>query len=145
MGQDLEILRSIKGGQELVDWLGYREYPYGILHDGEIIELCLHRLEGSRLVIQGLKYEDATLNSRIVTFYLKDVMNVNLEGFLNQNVVGSVLISPAEVRELHGSLLGIGARNPDHQIAIEPCAGAFGLIRATIIEIELGSVSSLKA
>jgi hypothetical protein len=71
----------------------------------------------------------------IVTFNLADMIDVAIEGFSHQNVIASLKLGRAPGREIHPSLLGIGAVDSDLEIELEPCAGAFGKIRAKLIGV----------
>ena len=83
-------------------------------------------------------------NSRKMAYlylFLSDMIDVSIEGFLNQNVISELEIKRAEPDYVHPSLIGYGAVTPDHLILLEPCAGAFGSIKATIERIELLEIS----
>lgn len=105
--------------------------------DSEIVELTLQRDQPSRLVIDLFRPNGSEHQSVRATFFLVDVLVVQLEGFSHQNVIGGLFIKPAVDRQFHESLRGIGVSTPDHEIKIEPCAGAFGEILATIESISL--------
>jgi hypothetical protein len=73
----------------------------------------------------------------IVSFMLRDVLEVAIQGFSHQNVISGLKIRNASPMQVHPSLIGIGLNLPDHEIELEPCAGAFGTIRATIEAITM--------
>ncbi len=132
MTETERLLRAIPGGQKLHDWFEGR-VDFG---DGEVAQLLLQRSEPSRLVIEvdRMRHGAAT-EFALITFHLKDVAEVKIEGFSHQNVIGGLLLRDAHGRDLHPSLVGIGIEAPAHKIELEPCAGAFGTIEATIVEI----------
>jgi hypothetical protein len=139
LAQTAALLAKIPGGAELLDWFGGKpEFA-----DAEIIELRLDRKGPSLLRLAICKVtelrSDATQvqETVVVSFFLKDMIDVSVEGFCRQNVIGGLELSWADRKEIDDSLVGIGCELPDMEIAIKPCAGAFGLIRATIEQISI--------
>jgi hypothetical protein len=130
------ILADIPGGSELLEW--FDNEPG--FHDAEVISLCLDRAGQSNLRVAICKpYGNGQWKTAVVTMILKDMIDVSIEGFSHQNVIGGLTISHNDKTPsgVHPSLLGIGAGAPDHRIELRPCAGAFGTILATIAEISL--------
>jgi hypothetical protein len=77
----------------------------------------------------------------IVTFALMNMMDVSVEGFSHQNVIGGLKIHRAPRKQKHPGLFGIGIIDSEHEIELAPCAGAFGTIRATIASISIDPTS----
>ena len=133
MHETAAILRTIPGGNALLDW--FRGPPeFG---DAEVIELRLDRAGTSllRLALTGRDGGPAIT----CTFHLKDMVDVTLQGFSHQNVVRGLYLRHAAKGDVHPTLRGVGLVYADHEIELEPLAGAFGLIRATIERVALSS------
>lgn len=132
------IVSQIPGGQQLIDWFhGYLEFG-----DAEVVELRLVRGEPSVLRIwqsisQRGRSSGAPFKAAQISFTVRDVFEVAIQGFSHQNVIGGLKIRTAPPVEVHPSLMGVGVNLPDHEIELEPCAGAFGIIRATIEAIAI--------
>jgi hypothetical protein len=110
--------------------------------DSEVVELSLRRSGSSVLILQVVQLGPLGAKTALVSFYLKDMIDVSVEGFSHQNVLGGFEIKRTELGYAHPSLLGIGAKYPDHHIVLEPCAGAFGSIKATIERIEFQEMAT---
>lgn len=127
------ILRTIPGGNALLAW--FRGAPeFG---DAEVIELRLERA-GDSLLRLALAGRDGR-PSVACTFHLRDMIDVALEGFSHQNVIGGLHLRRAARGDVHPTLRGVGLMHADHEIELEPCAGAFGVIRATVESVTLSS------
>jgi hypothetical protein len=134
--ETVEILKDVPGCLELLAWFG------GVPNfgDGEVLGLSLDRAGPSRLRLlaissTGGRDSGGFLKRAIVTFNLADMIDVTIEGFSHQNVIGGLKLHRAPERKIHSSLLGIGAVASDLEIELEPCAGAFGKIRANVIGV----------
>ncbi len=129
----VETLKELQGGPEFLDWWG-GEPNFG---DSEVISLYLDRLGLSQLQIAMCRLDaDNNWHTIVVTIALKDQIDVLVEGFSNQNVIGGLQIRKVRAdNPTHPSILGIGITPPAHEIKLEPCAGSFGIIRATISSI----------
>ena len=125
------ILASIPGGNELLNWFGNKP-NFG---DSEVLSLSLNRDGPSTLRVAVSKLVKSSYQTVIVTFTLCDMIDIALEGFGHQNVIGGLTIRGATERSIHKSLVGIDNLLPDHVLELEPCAGAFGRIRATVASI----------
>ena len=68
-----------------------------------------------------------------------------LEWFGHQNVINDLKLRRAPEAPVHQSILGVGLLQGDFEIALEPCAGAFGTIRADIARIDVEEVDAVKA
>jgi hypothetical protein len=136
--ETLEILEKLPGGRELLVWFG------GIPNfgDGELLSLSLDRSAVSVLrVLATRRGANGDLERAVISFHLSDMIDVAIEGFSHQNVIGDLKLRHARDKETHPSLLGIGVVAPKLEIELEPCAGAFGTIRANIVNICVEAVS----
>ena len=131
MQETAAILKTIPGGSALLDW--FRGPPQ--FGDAEVVELRLDRAGASllRLALAGWDGRPSVT----CTFHLKDMIDVTLEGFSHQNVIGGLYLRHAVKGDVHPTLRGIGLIYADHEIELEPLAGAFGTIRATIENVTL--------
>jgi hypothetical protein len=127
------ILAEIPGGPELLDWFGGSP-NFG---DAEVISLNLNREGPSILKMAVIKLVGTDFQTIVVVFTLRDMIDIALEGFSHQNVVGGLTLKRCSELHVHPSLVGIGLLLPDHVLELEPCAGAFGRIRATIDKIAM--------
>ena len=133
------IYRNIAGGAELLDYLG--KVPS--FHDGEIISLELHRnapsylrVHGFAVNVSGSKMDWKNAKHAIVTFELQQIVDLQLDGFSHQNVIGSLIIerkpSPFERVNYVGKE---DAAALDFELTLEPCFGLDGRIRCKGISI----------
>lgn len=93
----LSQISGIPGGKELIDWFG------GVpsFHDSEILSLQLDRSGNSHLVIHAFRMTDQTdergfytLDREFVaTFEFSQILELKLEGFSEQNVVGELMVT----------------------------------------------------
>ncbi len=133
--ETVEILNTIKGGPILVDWLRTEEGWFRNFGDDEIVALKLNRKGAKQLRLESRRWVGGNEQQARITFILTDFIDIHLDGFLHQNVIGGLSITACPPFDPHPSLRGIGGCLPEHQIRLEPCAGAFGTINATISEI----------
>ncbi|KQT56121.1 MULTISPECIES: hypothetical protein [unclassified Aureimonas] len=137
--QDVGIYHEVAGGTELLRWFG--QAPS--FHDAEILSLDLRREGQSALRLHGWIMTDPvgedgciTLNRHvIVTFALNDIMDLQLEGFSIQNVIGGLILRRARDRPERRGYLALDPLPQDIEIEFEPCYGLSGLIRARSIAI----------
>jgi len=135
------ILETIEGGQELLDWFsGFPTFGHDFpdFGDSEVVSFHLRRKGTSELVIH---VERAT-SSAIVTFFLGDWIDTQLRGFSHQNVIGGLTLRHAGERDIGAGELGVGCTPGQHEIGLEPCFGASGIIRATVQKVRLQVLSS---
>jgi hypothetical protein len=92
----ITVYESIPGGKELLNWIG--EVPS--FHDGEIISLSLQRRASSFLRVKlyhCVEYSSdmstKVFKKAVVTFELKGICYLELNGFSHQNVVDSLDIT----------------------------------------------------
>jgi len=77
----------------------------------------------------------------VFDFSLRDMINAHLDGFSAQNVIAGLRLRRARDRAMHPSLSGYGLVPGEVEIELAPCAGAFGTIRCTIVEIAIMPVA----
>ena len=140
MSETEKIISEIDGGPEFLKWMGLNYTGELAFGDSEVVELSMKRIGSSVLTLWVEQFSSTGANKALVHLYLKDMIDVSIEGFSLQNVIGGLEIKRTELGYVHPSLLGIGADYPDHQIILEPCAGAFGSIKATIERIEFQEI-----
>ena len=133
------VLKSIPGGAEVLDWF----HGSPSFHDAEILHLDLNRRGASfRVSVPGPRNDGSTLNDAVITFVFKegDMIDVSLEGFSHQNVMGDMWLRLANASPVDSSLIGVGLGQGGIEFEIEPCYGAFGKLRATIEKITITPV-----
>jgi len=132
------LLKSIPGGQELLEWLGGASF-----HDAEVLSLHLDRETGGQLEV----FAQGRGTSGVVTFTLHDWIDVEIAGFSHQNVIGDLILRSAAAKTLQPWELGVAAAQGSIELVMMPIFGANGTIRASIrrIQVERGRrVRSLK-
>ena len=141
MNSTIQILKEIEGGPAFLNWMGLNYAGRLSFGDSEVVELTLNRSGSSTLKLLVSQLSGNSRKMAYLYLFLSDMIDVSIEGFLNQNVISELEIKRAEPDYVHPSLIGYGAVTPDHLILLEPCAGAFGSIKATIERIELLEIS----
>ena len=134
-----DIYAQVPGGRELVRYFG-RVPSFG---DGEILDLHLDRDGPSSLSVHGWVtiHRDGPDGSSVlerhavVTFVLFGIMDLRLEGFSAQNVIGGLILRRAPDRPERRSHLALDPAPDDIEIELEPCYGLNGLIRARSVAI----------
>lgn len=135
--QEEAIYDQVPGGAELLRWFG--QAPS--FHDAEILSLDLRRKGPSALRLHGWIMtvgEDGLIvldRHVIVTFSLHDIMDLQLEGFNIQNVIGGLILRRAPDRTERRGYLALDPLPQDIEIELEPCYGLDGLIRARSVVI----------
>lgn len=120
------IRQNIAGGEQLYEWFGY----WPSFHDAEVIEVHFSRSGASWLKIHTWHTTNDVDSSNffitnkdiVVTFKLKDVLELELDEFNHQNVIFGLELKPVEQ--------GI-------ELELEPCFGASGRLVAKQVEIEI--------
>ncbi|MGE8131904.1 hypothetical protein ACQKQD_33785 [Methylobacterium sp. NPDC080182] len=133
------IFAEVLGGLELLQHFG--EMPS--FHDGEILGLHLDRDGPSTLRVHGWITTDrvgpdGTLvleRHAVVTFTIHGVMDLRLDGFSRQNVIGGLILRRAPDRPERRNYLAFDPTPDDIEIELEPCYGLDGLIRARSVAI----------
>jgi hypothetical protein len=137
--QQASIYHSVPGGSDLLAWFG--QVPS--FHDAEILSLHLCRRGQSVLRLHGWittskDGHDGYLvldKHAVVTFMLEGVMDLQLDGFSSQNVIGGLTLRRAPDRADRRPYLTLAPLPEDIEIQIEPCFGMDGLIRARSVAI----------
>jgi hypothetical protein len=136
--ETVSILNGVTGGAEAVAWFHGRP-TFG---DAEVLELRLSRRGGSVLRLAAMisragAQAGPPFKHAIFEFAMSDMIDVRLEGFGPQNVIGGLTLWRNQDRAVHPSLIGIGLAPGAAEIEFTPCAGAFGSIRCTIESIRI--------
>ena len=71
----------------------------------------------------------------VVTFALDGVMDLQLDGFSIQNVIGGLILRRAPHRPERRNYLALDPLPQDIEIELESCYGLAGLIRARSVSI----------
>ena len=142
--REASIYDAVSGGADLVRWFG--QVPS--FHDAEILSLHLRRTGQSVLRLHGwintgeIGHDGHFVLDRhaIVTFTLNGVMDLQLDGFGIQNVIGRLILRRAPDRAERRGHLTLDPLPQDIEIELEPCYGLSGLIRsrAAFIAFEPG-------
>ncbi|RDJ24222.1 hypothetical protein DWF00_03845 [Bosea caraganae] len=69
------------------------------------------------------------------------MIDVSLQGFSHQNVIGGMSLRFAKDSAVDGRLVGFGLGQGDIEFEIEPCFGAFGTLRASVEKITITPVA----
>jgi hypothetical protein len=73
----------------------------------------------------------------VVTFTFNGVMDLQLDGFSIQNVIGGLILRRAPERLDRRNCLALDPLPEDIEIELEPCYGIEGLIRARSVTITI--------
>jgi hypothetical protein len=122
------LLGTIPGGTDLLARLG----GVADFHDAEIVGLTLDRSGTSTLVLKVTEGPKQAL----VRFTLNQWIDVNLNGFSQQNVINRLMIRRTKERRIEPWESGTGVQVGEFEITLAPCFGAYGMIRANIERIE---------
>lgn len=137
--ETIRVLESIPGGRELLDWFG----GYPSFHDAELLRLDLDRQGASLSVSVPGRRDGSPRPDLIVTFFFdgSNAIDLSLEGFNHQNVMGDMTLSFAKATEPRPTQVGTGVGAGDIEFEIEPCFGAFGKLRASVETITITPVA----
>ena len=141
MGNDYiaSTYESIQGGSDLVKWFG----TVPIFHDAEILSFSLDHAGPSRLVLHGWNMTNLVgtdgyfvLEKRaVVTFVLKEITDLQLEGFARQNVIDELCLSRV-TPDSGFSCLDLQTESPVvFEILLEHCYGLSGYIRGRGVSV----------
>ena len=146
--ETIAVLTSIPGGRALLDWLGtdYGATPpeFG---DSQILDITISSRGLSGLTLKMSRYrrnklpyhdEEGTIRfvfSDIVGLHLSDILVK--DGISGPNIIDSLVIRRTQEVPVHRASIGFDYGKPVHEVEIEPCVGAHGYIRATIMRIEM--------
>lgn len=137
--QNTAIYDEVAGGAELLQWFGC----VPSFHDAEILSLDLRRKGQSVLRLHGWINTGAVGNDgyyvldrhAIVSFILDGIMDLQLDGFSIQNVIGGLILRRAPDRPERRIYLALDPLPEDIEIELEPCYGLDDLIRARSVAI----------
>ena len=141
--KETSIYDAVSGGADLVRWFG--QVPS--FHDAEILSLDLRRKGQSVLRLHGwintgkVGQDGYFVLERhaIVTFTISGIMDLQLDGFSIQNVIGGLVLRRAPDRPERRGYLALDPLPQDVEIELEPCYGLDGLIRARAVSITFES------
>jgi hypothetical protein len=130
--QTFQVLRQVPGGDRVLAWYGARAGYHGHTEfaDFEVVALNLRR-GGASIVEIGLEGFPTFI------FHFDDWLDVNLEGFSRQNVLGGLVLRPTEPRGVRDWELGVGYQDASVEMILEPCYGANGTIRGRLLRVEM--------
>ncbi|MCJ2047852.1 immunity 50 family protein [Methylobacterium sp. J-078] len=137
--REWDIYAEVSGGPELVRHFG--QVPS--FHDAGVLSLHLNRNGPSALRLHGwsntgrLGADRALALDRhaIVTFTLEGLMDLQIDGFSIQNVIGGLILRRAPDRLERQGCLAFDPQPQDIEIELVPCYGLNGLIRARSVAI----------
>ena len=112
-------------------------------HNAEVISLDLHREGKSALCLHAWIMTDKVNEDRsivldrhaVVTFALDGIMDLQLNCFSVQNVIGGLILRRALDRPERRDYLASNPSPQDFEIELEPCYGLNGQIRARSVSI----------
>ncbi|MVA23772.1 Imm50 family immunity protein [Agrobacterium vitis] len=130
------IYADVPGGRELLAWFG--EMPK--FHDAEVLSLSLSRTGASELKIHSWAAESGGEQNgykhAIVTFSLEGIMDLQLNGFSDQNVIAGLIVQRATDRG-RSNYYAMEEDIKDIEIELLPCYGLDGFIRAKKLAISI--------
>lgn len=129
--QSASVYESIAGGPELLEWFG--RVPS--FHDAEIIGLSLNRTTVSSLVLHAWNMTNVIgadgyyVNERhaVVTFFFEEIVDLLLEGFSPQNVIGGLSLQSVSAEA--------NAHSEAIEVSLEDCYGLSGYVRARGVSV----------
>jgi hypothetical protein len=112
-------------------------------HDAEIVRLDLHRRAPSTLSIHAWnmtkEVDDRDYlvldNHAVVTFLLEDILDLQLDGFSHQNVIGRLRLRRAPERPDRRPFYWLDPSPNDCEIELAPCFGLDGKIRCRRVSV----------
>ena len=136
--QVMMIYHEVPGGSELVRWFG--RVP--TFHDAEVHDLDLRRVGESTLHLHGWTMKEeidhdgfVVLDKHaVVTFRMEGIMDLRLDGFSHQNVIGGLTLQRAADRG-RANYYSMPKSPDDIDIELEPSFGLSGFVRAKRVAI----------
>lgn len=126
-----QVLRKVPGGDRVLAWFGAHPANHGHAEFGdfEVTSISLRRggMSSIEIALDGFP---------TFIFHFDDWLDVNVEGFGQQNVLGGLVLRWAQPREVKAWELGLGYEHPTVEMILEPCYGANGTIRGRLLRIE---------
>jgi hypothetical protein len=125
---------DIRGGKELVAFFGHDP----MFHDGEIIQTVLNRRSASTISIHiwGMENVDPVRHA-VVTLTFTDILDLQLENFSPQNVIGDLIIRPLKDLPERRIYYPRQQLPDDIEIELVPIYGLHGFIRAAAVSLSL--------
>ncbi len=139
--ETISILETIPGGRAVIEWFGGQP-EFG---DAEILELRLVRRGPSVLRVSATASENRRgppFRHAVFEFTLRDTIDVHLDGFSHQNVIGGLRLRAAKDQPAHPGVRGIGVARGVVELEVTPCAGAHGMVRCTVEKIAITRVEN---
>jgi hypothetical protein len=128
----VQVLRKVPGGDRVLAWFGaYPEFRGHVqFGDFEVIAVCMRRggMSTIEIALDGFP---------TFIFHFDDWLDVNVEGFGQQNVLGGLLLRWAQPRDVRVWELGLGYEHPTVEMVLEPCYGANGTISGRLLRIDM--------
>ena len=135
----MNVYDQVPGGAELLEWFGCMP----TFHDAEILSLHLNRDGPSILrlytwIVFGSVDSHGYLKLEkhaVVAFLLDGLIDLQLEGISDQNVIGGLILRRASDRPERRNFLGGDPHPDDIEIELLPCYGLDGFIRARKVTV----------
>ncbi|WP_156386855.1 MULTISPECIES: Imm50 family immunity protein [unclassified Rhizobium] len=129
---DEDDWRAIPGGDALIAYFGHSP----MFHDGEITQVVLNRLSTSTISVHIWGVDDVDpVKHAVVTLSINDIIDLELENFSPQNVIGDVIIRPLLEREDRRSHYPRNRKESDIEIELIPIYGLNGILRAGSVSL----------
>ncbi len=129
---DEEDWRAIPGGAALIAHFGH----IPMFHDGEITQVVLNRLSTSTISIHIWGVDDfGPAKHAVVTLQINDILDLQLENFSPQNVIGDLIIRALPQREDRRAYYSRDPKDGDVEIELIPIFGLNGSIRAGLVSL----------
>ncbi|KAA0698461.1 hypothetical protein DTW90_15280 [Neorhizobium sp. P12A] len=130
---DEHAWKAFPGGDELTAYFGH----IPIFHDGEITQVILNRRSTSRISIHIWGMGNGEVGKHaVVTLLIDDIIDLELENFSHQNVIGDLIIRPLLERCERSIYYPRKWLNTDVEIEFVPIYGLNGVIRAGSVALE---------
>lgn len=124
--------RGIPGGEALIAFFGHLP----MFHDGEITQLVLNRHSPSTISVHiwGVDENDPVRHA-VVTLQIDDIIDLELQNFSPQNVIGDLIIRPLPDRSERRNYYPRNRTESDIEIELAPIYGLSGIIRAGSVSV----------
>lgn len=124
--------RAIPGGDALIAYFGH----IPMFHDGEITQVVLNRLSTSTISIHIWGTDDFDpVRHAVVTLSIDDIIDLQLENFSPQNVIGDVIIRPLPQRDDRRPFYYRDWKESDVEIEMFAIFGLNGIVRAGSVSV----------
>ncbi|OBZ96160.1 hypothetical protein ADU59_07300 [Pararhizobium polonicum] len=126
---DEKSWRAIPGGEALIAYFGH--VPF--FHDGEITQVVLNRRSTSTISIHIWGMDP--VKHAVVTLLIDDIIDLELENFSPQNVIGDLIIRPLPERDDRRDYYPRSQTESDVEIVFVPIYGLAGVLRAGSVSL----------